>query len=59
MKSLTAIAILLLAISTAWAKDGASIYKSNAQGATELRARARRALNWQVRRGARMILRKC
>jgi cytochrome c553 len=28
MKKLTAIAILLLAISTAWAKDGASIYKS-------------------------------
>lgn len=28
MKSLAALAVLLLAISTAWAKDGASIYKS-------------------------------
>jgi hypothetical protein len=28
MKNLTAIAVLLLAISTAWAKDAASIYKS-------------------------------
>ena len=32
MKNLTAIAILLLAISTAWAKDGASIYKSKCAG---------------------------
>jgi mono/diheme cytochrome c family protein len=28
MKQLTAIAVLFLAMSTAWAKDGASIYKS-------------------------------
>jgi mono/diheme cytochrome c family protein len=32
MKSLTAITVLLLAISTAWAKDGASLYKSKCAG---------------------------
>lgn len=32
MKTLTAIAGLLLAFGTAWAKDGASIYKSKCAG---------------------------
>ncbi len=32
MKKLTAICVLLLAINTAWAKDGASIYKSKCAG---------------------------
>ena len=32
MKSLTAIAVLLLATGTMWAKDGASIYKSKCAG---------------------------
>lgn len=32
MKKLTAIAFLLLAMSTAWAKDAASIYKSKCAG---------------------------
>jgi mono/diheme cytochrome c family protein len=32
MKNLTVFAILLLALSTAWAKDGASIYKSKCAG---------------------------
>jgi len=32
MKILTAMAILLLAMSTAWAKDGAAIYKSKCAG---------------------------
>jgi mono/diheme cytochrome c family protein len=32
MRNLTAIAFLLLAINTAWAKDGASIYKSKCAG---------------------------
>ena len=32
MKTLTAIAVLLLAFGTAWAKDGASIYKSKCAG---------------------------
>jgi mono/diheme cytochrome c family protein len=32
MKNLTAIAVLLLAINTAWAKDAASIYKSKCAG---------------------------
>ena len=32
MKNLTAIAVLLLALSTAWAKDAASIYKSKCAG---------------------------
>ena len=32
MKSLTAITVLLLATSTAWAKDGASLYKSKCAG---------------------------
>ncbi|HEY2120926.1 MAG TPA: c-type cytochrome [Candidatus Acidoferrum sp.] len=32
MKKLTVIAVLVLAISTAWAKDAASIYKSKCAG---------------------------
>ena len=32
MKSLSVIAVLLLTISAAWAKDGASIYKSKCAG---------------------------
>lgn len=32
MKALTVIAVLLLAISTVWAKDGGSIYKSKCAG---------------------------
>ena len=32
MKSLSVIAVLLLTISTAWGKDGASIYKSKCAG---------------------------
>ena len=32
MKKLTVIALLVLAISTAWAKDAASIYKSKCAG---------------------------
>ena len=32
MKSLSVIAVLLLTISTAWGKDGASIYKSKCTG---------------------------
>jgi mono/diheme cytochrome c family protein len=32
MRNLTAIAVLLLAMNTAWAKDAASIYKSKCAG---------------------------
>jgi mono/diheme cytochrome c family protein len=32
MRNLAAIAVLLLAMNTAWAKDGASIYKSKCAG---------------------------
>ena len=32
MKNLTAIAVLVLALSTAWAKDAASMYKSKCAG---------------------------
>lgn len=32
MKNLTVLAVLLLAMGTAWAKDGASIYKSKCAG---------------------------
>jgi mono/diheme cytochrome c family protein len=32
MRSLSVIAVLLLTISTAWGKDGASIYKSKCSG---------------------------
>jgi mono/diheme cytochrome c family protein len=32
MKTLIAIAVLLLAVSAAWAKDGASIYKAKCAG---------------------------
>ena len=56
MKNLTAIAVLVLAMNTAWAKDAASIYKSKCAGCHGAQGEARQAPSGKQPRKSRGVV---